>query len=811
MPEPRRVRRGAVLRREDRGLLTGATPYLEDVPVAGAVHAVFVRSGVSHARITSIDAAEARAMPDVVGVFTTEDLAGLRMPAVENMPDGLRRPLLAAGVVRFVGEPVAVVIATTRRQALDAAEVVAVEYDPLPVVVDPVAAMAPGAPLLFPDEGSNVALVLRCSTHDDVLEGAHVVARGTFLNQRVAPVPLEVNGAIAVPEGDRLTLWLSCQATHYSRTSIARAIGFDEDRLRVRTAAVGGGFGAKIPAYAEQAVVAALALRLARPVRYTESRSENILAMTHGRDQLQDIEIGATREGRIVGLRARVVADLGAYADEGATLPESTAMMAVGPYDIRRVDLEIRAVLTNKTPLGAYRGAGRPEATALLERAIDLLAVELGIDPAEVRRRNFIREFPHETVAGARYDVGDYERTLQEALRRCDYAALRAEQAERRRRGDRVLLGIGIASYVEVTGWGSEYARVAVDTEGRVVLVTGASPQGQGHETAFAQLVADRLAVPFEAVGVRHSDTDVVPRSEGTMGSRTLQVAGSAVLGAADALVERARSVAARLLEAAPEDVVLSDDGRFEVAGVPGSGPTWAEIARVEPLDAEHDFETPDSTYPFGTHVAVVEVDAETGEARLLRHVAVDDCGTVLNPMLVEGQVHGGIGQGAAQALFEGVTYDEFGTPMTGNLSTYAFPSAAELPSFETASTETPTPMNPLGAKGIGEAGTIGSIPAVQNAVVDALAHLGVRHLNMPAAPERVWRAIADARSATGAGGDDGTPRAEGPDRGDRDADERGLLDRRELAPPIREMARGPASDGSGGERGHGGGAPPLR
>jgi aerobic carbon-monoxide dehydrogenase large subunit len=323
--------------------------------------------------------------------------------------------------------------------------------------------------------------------------------------------------------------------------------------------------------------------------------------------------------------------------------------------------------------------------------------------------------------------------------------------------------------------------------------------------------VADRLAVPFEAVGVRHSDTDVVPRSEGTMGSRTLQVAGSAVLGAADALVERARSVAARLLEAAPEDVVLSDDGRFEVAGVPGSGPTWAEIARVEPLDAEHDFETPDSTYPFGTHVAVVEVDAETGEARLLRHVAVDDCGTVLNPMLVEGQVHGGIGQGAAQALFEGVTYDEFGTPMTGNLSTYAFPSAAELPSFETASTETPTPMNPLGAKGIGEAGTIGSIPAVQNAVVDALAHLGVRHLNMPATPERVWRAIADARSATGAGGDDGTPRAEGPDRGDRDADERGLLDRRELAPPIREMARGPASDGSGGERGHGGGAPPLR
>jgi aerobic carbon-monoxide dehydrogenase large subunit len=815
MPEPRRVRRGTVLRREDRGLLTGATAYLEDVTVPDAVHAVFVRSGVAHARIASIDAAEARAMPGVIGVVTADDLAGLRMPAVENMPDGLRRPLLAAGVVRFLGEPVAVAVAATRRQALDAAEVVAVEYDPLPVVVDPVAAMEPGAPLLFPDEGSNVALLLRRSTHDDVFEGADVVARGRFLNQRVAPVPLEVNGAVAIPEDGGLTLWLSCQATHYSRSTIAQAIGFDEDRLRVRTAAVGGGFGAKIPAYAEQAVVAALALRLGRPVRHTETRSENLLAMTHGRDQLQEVEVGATADGRIVGLRAQIVADLGGYADEGATLPESTAMMAVGPYDIRRLDLEIRAVLTNKTPLGAYRGAGRPEATALLERAVDLLAAELGMDPAEVRRRNFIRDFPHETVAEARYDVGDYERTLDEALRRCDYAALRAEQAERRRRGDRFLLGIGIGSYVEVTGWGSEYARVAIDGDGRVELVTGASPQGQGHETAFSQLLADRLAVPLEAVGVRHSDTDVVPRSDGTMGSRTLQVAGSAVLGAADALVERARSVAARLLEAAPDDVVLSDDGRFEVAGVPGSGPTWAEVARVEPLDVEHDFETPDSTYPFGTHVAVVEVDAETGETRLLRHIAVDDCGTVLNPMLVEGQVHGGIAQGAAQALFEGVMYDEFGTPMTGNLSTYGFPSAAELPTFETASTQTSTPMNPLGAKGIGEAGTIGSIPAVQNAVVDALAHLGVRHLDMPATPERVWRAVAAAGSARepamGSGGDDGTRRAAGADRGDRDADERGLLDRRDLAPPIREMAHGPASDGSGGERGHGGGAPPIR
>jgi carbon-monoxide dehydrogenase large subunit len=800
---------------EDRGLLTGATAYLDDVPAPGALHAAFVRSAMAHARIPAIDPSAASSMPGVVAVVTAEDLTGLRMPAVENLPDGLRRPLLATDVVRFIGEPVAVVVATTRALALDAAETVAVEYDPLPAVTDPVHAMEEDAPLLFPKEGSNVVLSLRRSPHAQPLEGADVVVRGTFVNQRVAPVPLEVNGALAVPEGDRLTLWLPCQATHYSRATIAQAIEIGESRIRVRTAAVGGGFGAKIPAYAEQAVVAALAIRLRRPVRYSETRSENLVAMTHGRDQLQEVELGATRDGRLVGLRARIVADLGAYPDEGATLPESTAMMAVGPYEIPRLDLEIRAVVTNKTPLGAYRGAGRPEATALIERVLDVLADELGVDPAAVRRRNYIRRFPHDTVAGARYDTGDYGRSLEEALRIAGYDALRDEQAERLRRDDSALLGIGIGSYVEVTGWGSEYARVVVDEDGAVRLVTGASPQGQGHETAFAQILSDRLAVPVDSVRVVHSDTELVPRSEGTMGSRSLQVAGSAVLRAGDVVVERARSVAARLLEVEPEDVALSDDGHFEVAGVPGAGPTWSDVARAaaeggEPLDAELDFEIADSTYPFGTHVAVVEVDAETGSTRLLRHVAVDDCGTVMNPLLVEGQVHGGIAQGVAQALFEGVEYDELGTPLTSNLTTYCFPSAAELPSFETATTETPTPMNPLGAKGIGEAGTIGAFPAVQNAIVDALAHLGVHHVDTPASPERVWRAIALARPHP-IGGEVGPPPAEGPDRGDRDADARGLLDRRDLAAPIRELARGPASDGSGGERGHGGGAPPIR
>jgi aerobic carbon-monoxide dehydrogenase large subunit len=816
-----RIRRGSVRRSEDRGLLLGTTPYLEDVVCEGALHAVFVRSVTAHARIWAVDADEARRMAGVVGVFTAADLVGLRMPAVEDLPEGLRRPLLASDVVRFLGEPVAVVLASTRAQAMDAAEVVLVDYDPLPVVTDPERSLETDAPLLFPDLGSNVVLLLRQGSHDDPFEGAELLVRGRFLNQRVAPVPLEVNGALALPDGSGLTLWLPCQATHFSRSVIAKAIRVEEGRIRVRTAAVGGGFGAKIPAYPEQAVVAALSLRLATPVRYIESRSENLVAMTHGRDQLQDVEIGATREGRIVGLRARVVADLGAYADEGATLPSSTAVMAVGPYAIPRLDLEIRAVLTNKTPLGAYRGAGRPEATALIERAIDMVAAELGLDPAEVRRRNFIREFPHTTVAGATYDSGAYEAALDEALRLSGYESLREEQAERRRRKDSSLLGIGIGSYVEVTGWGSEYARLSVADDGSVSVITGSSPQGQGHETAFGQIVADRLGVDFGSVSVRHSDTAIVPRSEGTMGSRTLQVGGSAVLAAADILVERARALAADMLEVAPDDVVLSDEGRFEVAGVPGSGVSWVELARAvaerspgsvdASLDVEHDFETPGSTYPFGTHLAVVEIDAETGDVRLLRHVAVDDCGVILNPMLVEGQVHGGIAQGVAQALFEAVVYDDTGTPMTSNLAMYAFPSAAELPSFETVNTETPTSMNPLGAKGVGEAGTIGATPAVKNAVVEALAHLGVRHLDMPTSPERVWRAIADARAAATRGGTRGTTGHEGPDRRDRDPDDAGLLGGREIAPALREVADRPGGDGSGDERGHGGGAPPIR
>jgi carbon-monoxide dehydrogenase large subunit len=821
MVAERRVRRGAVRRREDRGFLMGATAFLEDVPCEGALHAAFIRSAMAHARLIGIHGGDARRMPGVAGVFTAADLSGLRMPAVEGVPDALRRPLLATDIVRFAGEPVAVVLASSRAEAMDAAELVAAEYDALPVVIDPLEALRTSAPLLFPSTGSNVVSLIRRTTDGDPLEGAEVVVRGRLRNQRVAPLPLEVNGALAVPEDGGLTLWVPCQATHYTRAAIATALGIEESSLRVRTAAVGGGFGAKIPAYAEQAVVAWLSLRVGAPVRYTETRSENFIAMTHGRDQVQDVDIGATRDGRIVGLRSRIVANVGAYADEGATLPESTVMMAVGPYAIPRLDVEIRSVLTNTTSLGAYRGAGRPEATALIERAVDMVAAELGLDPAEIRRRNFITEFPCETVGGATHDSGAYERALDEALRRVDYQSVRATQAERRRRGDRRALGIGIGSYVEVTGWGSEYARLSVADDGSIAVITGSSPQGQGHETAFAQIVAERLDVPFESVTVRHSDTALVPRSEGTMGSRTLQIGGSAIFGAAMALEERGRVLAAQLLEVAPEDVVLGNS-RFHVAGAPERAVSWADLARTTgdgaaplgdgALDVEHDFELQDSTYPFGTHVAVVEVDVETGEAKLIRHVAVDDCGVILNPILVEGQVHGGIAQGAAQALFEEVRYDELGTLLTSNLTTYAFPSAAELPSFETATTETPTPRNPLGAKGIGEAGTIGAIPAVQNAVVDALVHLGVRHVDMPASPERVLSALSRAyRSAARSGGTDGPIEAARPDRRDRDPDAGGLLGGRDVAPALREVVERAGDHGSGGERGHGGGAAPLR
>ncbi len=508
-------------------------------------------------------------------------------------------------------------------------------------------------------------------------------------------------------------------------------------------------------------MVAALALRLQRPVRYVESRSENMVAMTHGRGQVQEVELGATRDGEVTDLRARIVADGGAYPGDNGLMPMQTVQMLAGPYHIPRVEGHFQLVATNTTPVTAYRGAGRPEASWLLERMLDLLAARLGLDPAEVRRRNLIppNAFPHETATGAKYDSGDYPAALDRALEVAGYERLRAEQAERRQNDGRLQLGIGLSTYVEVTGFGSEMGAVTIEPDGHVTVLTGASPHGQGHETAFAQLTAATLGVGLDQVRVVHSDTKLVPSGGGTMGSRSLQVGGSAVLQASEQVLEKGRRLAAHLLEARVEDVVVHPGHGLGVVGAPATAVPWAELAQAvadperrppdvdSSLAAEVSFEMGGSTYPFGAHVAVVEVDVETGLVHLLRHVAVDDSGRLLNPLLAEGQVHGGIAQGVAQALLEEVRYDADGNNLTGTLASYSMPSAAELPSFDTARMETPSPLNPLGAKGIGESGAIGSTPAAHNAVVDALAPYGVTHLDMPTTPERVWRAIREARS----------------------------------------------------------------
>jgi len=671
----------------------------------------------------------------------------------------MARPVLASDTVRFLGEAVAVVVAQTRAQALDAAEAVEVDYEPLPVVTDPLAALAGGAPPLF--AGGNLARERRWPEPSRALEGAEVVVRARFVNQRLAAAPLEPSASVAVPDPDHdaLVLYTPCQAPFWVRDTVAELLGMDPERVRVVVPAVGGAFGARIVTYPEQVVVAALARRLRRPVRQVDGRSETMLAMTHGRAQVQDVEVAATRDGRITGLRALLVADGGAYPGEATAMPSSTRFMASGVYRIPRIEVAWRCVATNTAPVAAYRGAGRPEATAMVERAVDLLAARLRLDPAELRRRNLIpaRAMPYTTATGARYDSGDYAAAMDRVLEAAGYDQLRAEQAGRRERGEVRQLGIGLSVYVEVTGFGSEYGEVVVEPGGRVTARTGVSPHGQGHETAFAQLVAATLGVGPGQVTVVHSDTAAVPRGEGTMGSRSLQVGGSAVAEAAGQVLDKARALAAHLLEAPVEDVAVFPGEGLGVAGAPETALAWAELsaAAADPsrrppgmdagLQAAVDFELERSTFPFGAHLAVCEVDTQTGLVRLLRHLAVDDSGRILNPVLAEGQVHGGIAQGIAQALFEEVGYDEDGNCLNGNLSVYAMPAAADLPAFETLRTQTPTPLNPLGAKGIGESGTIGATPAVQNAVVDALAHLGVTHIDMPLTPERVWRAIAAA------------------------------------------------------------------
>ncbi len=759
----------AVLRREDPDLLTGAARFVADIAPAGTLHVAFVRSTMAHARIGSVDSAEALDVAGVVGVFTADDLDIAPQPLFIMLPPELSR-LPLTDKARYVGDPIAAVVAESPAAAADGAELVVVDYEPLPAVTDPFDALAPGAPVVFESHGSNQASELKVGGEAESLSGHDLVVSGRVVNQRVSAAPIEPSGALAVPGtgdgdgGDGVTLWCTTQRPHDARDVVAAALEEPPDRVRVIAPAIGGGFGAKGSPYPEFAVVAWLARRLGRPVRWVETRAENLTNMSQGRDHVHDVELGLTRDGRFCWLRMRVTADVGAYPGIGALLPFFTMTMASGPYRIPAVDFESVSVITNKTSIFPFRGAGRPEATVTLERIVDLAAAELGMDPAELRRRNLLApdEFPLTTPTGANMDCGEYARCLDLALEAAGYEDLRAEQALRRARGDRRLLGVGVSVYVEVTAGGlfQEFGSVTVERDGAITARVGTAPQGQGHVTAFSQILGEVLGVAPDRVRIICGDTAEVPTGQGTVASRSLQIGGSAVWTAANEVLDQSRRLAASLLEADAADIVVAPGG-LAVAGVPARALSWAELAAAAEtqdaetggsgsggLAAEVDFDQGEATYPFGAHVSVVEIDADTGDTRLLRHIAVDDCGRILNPMLVQGQVHGGVATGVSQALYEQALYDGDGNPRNTNFADYAIPAASELPRFETHHTETPSPLNPLGAKGIGESGTIGSTPAVQSAVLDALAPLGVMHLDMPYTPQRVWRAIAAAESA---------------------------------------------------------------
>ncbi|MFV0308546.1 MAG: xanthine dehydrogenase family protein molybdopterin-binding subunit [Desertimonas sp.] len=753
-----------VVRKEDPKFLTTGGEYLDDLrdipELTGAGWVVFVRSSVAHGTINSIDTSEATQMPGVVGVYTGDGLDLQPAPSAYN--PAVARTLLARDRVRYVGEPIAAVVAETREQAADAAETVFADYDVLETIIDPEVALAGGTPL-YDAAGGNVvfdttALGMPENTGDEFFAGCEAVTSGRFVNQRVAPCPLEVRTSAAAWVDGRLLQWVSTQHAQGIRTAISGANGVEEDAVRIITPDVGGGFGAKIGVYPEELMLGRLAQEAGRPVRWVETRSESMVGLGHGRAQVQHVQIGGTRDGTVTHYRLFAIQDSGAFADMGTILaPFMTRPMSSGVYAIPNIECRTTSVVTNTTPTVAYRGAGRPEATAAIERAMDLFALEVGKDPAEVRRINLIPPFdqPHTTTIGQTYDVGDYVGSLDRVLAAAGYDELRAEQARRRAAGETVQMGIGVSIYVEITGGvgTGEHAKIEMHDDGTATIYTGTSPHGQGHDTSWSMIASAQTGIPIENFSLVWGDTDAVPKGDGTMGSRSLQQGGAAVDKAAIELVEAAKPLAAQALEAAEADIELDlGTGTFHVAGTPAVAKTWADIAvfarqQGGPLVIDTRFEAPGPTFPFGAHVAVVDVDTETGQVRLVRHVACDDAGTIINPLILDGQRHGGIAQGAAQALLEEVAYDADGNPVTSNLADYGMISATELPSFELVDMETPTPVNPLGAKGIGESGTIGSTPAIQSAVVDAVSHLGVRHIDMPTTAERVWQAIHAAQS----------------------------------------------------------------
>ncbi len=779
-----RIFGSGIKRREDPRLITGEAKYTDDLTLPGMAHMAVVRSPYAHAKIKRIDTRKAAAMPGVRGVFTGQQMkeAGFGpIPCAWVVPGSDTKtppyPPIAIDTTRYVGNAVAIVIAADRYQARDAAEAVEVDYEPLPVVANAFKATLSGAPQLHSDVPNNVCFHWHVTGGDveAAFKTADVVVKEKIINQRLIPNAMEPRAALAQYDsgGGQVTLWATSQNPHIVRFLLSLDTGIPEHKIRVVAPEVGGGFGSKIPHYPEDSMVIFASKKLGCPVKWTETRSENYKATIHGRDHIQEVEMAAKKDGTIVGLRAKVWANLGAYLSTASTgIPTILhGLMLSGSYTIANIHEDVYGVFTNTTPVDAYRGAGRPEAIFIVERLVDLVARKLTMDPAELRRKNFIPPFTdgHKVATGLVYDSGNYVAALDKALKMADYAGLRKQQAELRKKGQ--YMGIGLSTYTEICGLGPsqvagavgfggglwESAIVRFHPSGKVNVLVGVSPHGQGEETTFAQIVAQELGVSVDDVEVLHGDTDQTPMGWGTYGSRSTAVGSGALMGAIGKIKEKAKIVTAHLLEAAVPDIEYAD-GRFFVKGSPEKAKTIQEVALManvawnypkglEPgLEASAFFDPPNFVFPFGAHIAVVSVDAETGEVRLRRYIAVDDCGKVINPMIVEGQIHGGIVQGAGQALWEGAVYDEEGQLLTGSMMDYAVPKAEFFPPFELGMTETPTNVNPLGVKGIGETGTIASTAAIYNAVMDALTPLGVEKLDMPLTPERVWRAMREAR-----------------------------------------------------------------
>ena len=760
-----------IKRKEDPRLIQGRGHYVDDLKLDGLLHMAFARSVHAHARVKSVNVSAARAHPGVVAVYTGADLKGKvgLVPCAAGM-EGLKvpeHPCLAVDKVCYVGEPVAAVVARDRYVARDAADLIEIDYEPLPPVVDPEKALAAGSPPIHEKLGDNLAFVAKLEGGDWKSVEADKrlkVIKQRMINQRLAPLSMETRGVIASysPGEDALTVWSSTQIPHILKTQLSLMIGVDEARCRVIAPEVGGAFGSKLNVYGEEGVACFASKALGKPVKWIEGRGENLAATIHGRDQIDDVEIYAAPDGKVVGLKCWIIADLGAYHQLlTPAIPTLTALMIVGCYNIPNVFVETKGVFTNKMATDAYRGAGRPEATYIIERAMDLVAHELNMDPVEVREKNFPspKDFPLSLVTGVTYDTANYQKTLKKALRLAGYPSLRKEQERLRKKGR--YLGIGLSTYVEICAMGPssrmpaggwEFGSVRVDPTGKVTVLSGTSPHGQGEETSFAQIVADGLGIPYDDVTVYHGDTFQVPIGIGTFGSRTTAVGGTAIYRAVEQLKKKMARIAAHKLGVKPGELEFKNSKVQTADGQKSM--TFVEVAAeaifarqlppgIEPgLSEQSVFEPANYTFPFGAHVAVTEVDGETGEVRLRNYFAVDDCGRILNPMLVDGQIHGGLAQGIGQALWEEHVYDENGQLVTGTLMDYAVPKALQFPWFDTENTQTRTPVNPLGVKGVGEAGTIGSTPAVVNSVVDALRPFGVRHVDMPLKPEKIWKIL---------------------------------------------------------------------